>query len=133
MTDQPALTRNQQLVFGALEGAEGPLGAYRILEELRPAGFRAPLQVYRALDRLVELGLVHRIESLNAFVACSAGHHHGHGEETVAFAICEACGHVTEFVDTEFERRLGVWCGRHAFRRGRTTLEIRGLCEGCAA
>lgn len=131
MTDTSTLTRNQRLVLDALEGAEGPLGAYRILEELRPNGLRAPLQVYRALDRLVELGLVHRIECLNAFVACSAGH--DHGGETIAFAICEECGRVTEFVDPEFERRLGAWCSRHAFRRGKTTLEIRGLCESCAA
>lgn len=130
MTGAADLTRNQRLVLATLQGAEAPLGAYRILDELRDAGLRAPLQVYRALDRLVELGQVHRIECLNAFVACSAGH--DHGGETIAFAICEECGRVTEFADAEFERRLGVWCARHTFRRGKTTLEIRGLCEACA-
>jgi len=65
------LTRNQSLVFGALSRAEGPLSAYTILDQLRDDGFRAPLQVYRALDKLVETGMVHRLESLNAFVACS--------------------------------------------------------------
>ena len=64
------LTKNQTLVMGALSQAKGPLSAYTILDELRDDGFRAPLQVYRALEKLVELGLVHRLESLNAFVAC---------------------------------------------------------------
>ena len=60
------LTKNQKLVMGALSNANGPLSAYTILDELREHGFRAPLQVYRALEKLVELGLVHRLES-----ACS--------------------------------------------------------------
>ena len=54
------------------------------------AGLRAPLQVYRALDKLVETGLVHRLESLNAFVACA--HKHCHDDCASAFAICEKCG-----------------------------------------
>jgi Fur family zinc uptake transcriptional regulator len=64
------LTKNQSLVMGALTNSDGPLSAYTILDQLRDHGFRAPLQVYRALDKLVEFGLVHRLESLNAFVAC---------------------------------------------------------------
>jgi Fur family zinc uptake transcriptional regulator len=62
------LTKNQSLVMGALSQANGPLSAYTILDELREHGFRAPLQVYRALEKVVEFGLVHRLESLNAFV-----------------------------------------------------------------
>ncbi len=71
MTSVSDLTRNQSLVFNALDGASGPLSAYDILDKLRADGFRAPLQVYRALDKLVEYGMVHRLESLNAFVACA--------------------------------------------------------------
>ncbi|MCB1460156.1 MAG: transcriptional repressor, partial [Nitratireductor sp.] len=65
------LTRNQLLVLNALVAAGGPLSAYGILDQLREEGFRAPLQVYRALEKLVDQGKVHRLESLNAFVACS--------------------------------------------------------------
>ena len=54
MSATPALTKNQELVLGALEKAEGPLSAYTILDALRDDGLRAPLQVYRALDKLLD-------------------------------------------------------------------------------
>ena len=91
------LTKNQTLVFGALSEADGPLSAYSILDQLRDEGFRAPLQVYRALEKLLEFGMVHRLESLNAFIACSHPECESHG--TIAFAICETCGNVAEFAD----------------------------------
>lgn len=91
------LTRNQTLVFDVLSKAEGPLSAYTILDQLRDDGFRAPLQVYRALEKLLDYGMVHRLESLNAFVACAHPQCHEHG--LIAFAICEQCGQVTEFSD----------------------------------
>ncbi len=91
------LTRNQSLVFNALVESDGPLSAYTLLDRLREHGFRAPLQVYRALDKLVEFGMVHRLESLNAFVACAHPHDGCSGHGTVAFMICNTCGHVTSF------------------------------------
>jgi Fur family zinc uptake transcriptional regulator len=68
-----------------------------LLDQLRDDGFRAPLQVYRALDTLMKGGLVHRLESLNAFVACAEPHDHSH--RMTAFAICDTCGQVMEFSD----------------------------------
>ena len=128
------LTKNQDLVLGALKRSEAPLSAYVILDKLRDHGFRAPLQVYRALEKLIEMGLVHRLESLNAFVACahsgeSCCSHHG----TVAFAICNACGHVMEFHDHTVEHRLSDWARGKGFKQEKTTIEIRGLCVSCAA
>lgn len=128
------LTKNQDLVLGALKRSEAPLSAYVILDKLRDHGFRAPLQVYRALDKLIEMGLVHRLESLNAFVACahsgeSCCSHHG----TVAFAICNACGHVMEFHDHTVEHRLSDWARGKGFKQEKTTIEIRGLCATCSA
>ena len=73
MTTQQ-LTKNQGLVFDVLSHSQGPLSAYTILDKLRDHGFRAPLQVYRALEKLLEFGLVHRLESINAFVACAHPH-----------------------------------------------------------
>ncbi|MBO6785139.1 MAG: transcriptional repressor [Alphaproteobacteria bacterium] len=127
----PKLTRNQQLVFDALDAADGPLSAYTILDRLRDEGFRAPLQVYRALDKLVAHGLVHRIESLNAFVSCDhpAGQSHG----TVAFAICEDCGNVTEFAEQDVVKRLQDWARDEGFEAGSTVIELRGLCGNCRA
>ena len=123
------LTRNQELVLGALSAAPGPLSAYDILDKLRADGLRAPLQIYRALEKLVDRGLAHRLESLNAFVACADMHCHRKG--LIAFAICESCGKVDEFADAVIEERLGSWAKNDGFKVERTTMEIRGRCSDC--
>ena len=129
------LTRNQSLVFGVLEGAEAPLSAYTILDQLRDEGLRAPLQVYRALDKLVAFGLVHRLESLNDFVACNhpSGAADGESHGTVAFAICENCDSVAEFAEQDVAERLRSWAKAEGFEPHSTVIELRGLCEACAA
>jgi len=124
------LTRNQQLVLGTLAHAAGPLSAYDILDELRDEGLRAPLQVYRALEKLTERGLAHRLESLNAFVCCADESCHRTG--TIAFAICERCGHVEEFAEPAIEQKLRGWSKGTGFVPHRMTVELRGLCAGCA-
>lgn len=125
------LTRNQALVFETLEDAETPLTAYNILDQLNGQGLRAPLQVYRALDKLVEFGLVHRLESLNAFVACR---HPGCDSHTaVAFAICEKCGKVSEITDAALVSSLKSLTVGAGFVPRKTTVEIRGLCSQCQA
>lgn len=123
------LTKNQRLVLNALTRTEGPASAYSLLDQLRGEGFRAPLQVYRALEKLIEYGLVHRLESLNSFVACAHPHDHKHG--LVAFAICENCGQVEEFSDATVEKRLKGWANDHAFKLAKTTIELRGTCADC--
>jgi Fur family zinc uptake transcriptional regulator len=123
------LTKNQALVHGALTDDGGPLSAYTLLDKLRDDGFRAPLQVYRALDQLMAQGLVHRLESLNAFVACKHPACGRHGVS--AFAICETCGTVSEFTDKPIEERLSKWARGQSFKAERTTIELRGLCSAC--
>lgn len=123
------LTRNQELVLGALNTAPAPLSAYDILDRLREDGLRAPLQIYRALDKLMERGLAHRLESLNAFVACADGRCHRKG--LIAFAICGGCGKVDEFADAAIEERLGGWAERTGFAVKSTIMEIRGQCAQC--
>jgi Fur family zinc uptake transcriptional regulator len=125
------LTRNQELVLGALAHADGPLSAYDILDRLRDDGLRAPLQVYRALEKLTERGLAHRLESLNAFVCCADAHCHEAG--TIAFAICEGCGKVEEFAEPSVEQKLKGWSKSSGFRPNRITIELRGLCKACAS
>lgn len=129
---QPQLTKNQALVFDALSASAAPLSAYGILDLLRDKGFRAPLQVYRALDKLVEFGLVHRLESINAFVACAHPQSDCCAHGTVAFAICHKCGHVEEFHDHTIDHRLSDWAKGRRFKAEKTTIEIRGLCANCA-
>lgn len=132
MRSEPVLTANQLAVFEAMTAAATPLSAYAILERLRAGaapGIRAPLQVYRALDKLTALGLVHRLESLNAFIVCDQ--RCGRGDHPPAFAICDACGQVAEFVDPSVEKGLTRWSKGNAFRPKRVTVELRGLCENC--
>ncbi|HEX4297402.1 MAG TPA: Fur family transcriptional regulator [Devosia sp.] len=125
------LTRNQELVLGALAHAQAPLSAYDILDRLRGDGLRAPLQVYRALDKLTERGLAHRLESLNAFVCCADAARHRTG--TIAFAICEACGRVEEFAEPAIEARLDGWSKANGFAASRKTIELRGRCRDCVS
>ena len=125
------LTKNQTLVFDALTEAKGPLGAYGILEKLRDQGFRAPLQVYRALDKLIERGLVHRLESLNAFVACR--HPEADAHEAIAFAICDNCGAVAELDADAAARPIQDMADRIQFDLQSTVIELRGLCAACVS
>ena len=125
------LTKNQALVMGALSQSESPLSAYTILDQLRDDGFRAPLQVYRALDKLVEFGLVHRLESLNAFVACR--HPGCDAHQTIAFMICETCGQVNEISDTSLAERLKKLASKAGFALKKSTVELRGICGSCQA
>lgn len=125
------LTRNQELVLGTLAHANGPLSAYDILDRLRGDGLKAPLQVYRALEKLTERGLAHRLESLNAFVCCADAHCHATG--SLAFAICDRCGRVEEFAEPAITAQLAEWSGRTGFHPARMTIELHGQCKTCAA
>ncbi|UGX86396.1 Fur family transcriptional regulator [Phyllobacterium meliloti] len=131
MTTAQELTKNQTLVFNTLSRADGPLSAYTILDQLRGDGFRAPLQVYRALEKLLDYGMVHRLESINAFVACAHPHSHSHNHGMIAFAICEKCGQVSEFSDDVITQRVRQWTTDNAFKPSKTTIEIRGVCSSC--
>lgn len=126
----PDLTRQQALVLQALSRAGGPTSAYALLDGLRDQGFRAPPQIYRALEKLIGHGLVHRVESLNSFVACAHPHDHRHG--LLAFAICDRCGQVDEFSDAMIERRLKGWARDQAFAISTAALELHGTCAGCS-
>lgn len=129
------LTKNQALVLDLLKQQARPFTAYNILDQLREQGLKAPPQVYRALETLLEKGLVHRLESENAYVACvqpgcADGHNHGHA--IAAFAICEECGSASEFEGAEVDQIVRTWAGRKGFETRRTVLELRGLCQECA-
>ncbi len=134
MTDKQSgetLTRNQTLVLEALSAAETAMTAYALLDVLRDSGLRAPPQVYRALERLRALGLVHRIESLNAFVACCHPDH-DHAPATI-FAICEDCGTVSEIENEAIAGRLETVAGEADFKLSRSAIELKGQCGDCTA
>jgi Fe2+/Zn2+ uptake regulation proteins len=121
------LNETQKRVHRILTAAQNPLSAYEVLDKMRSKGAVTPPTVYRSLEKLIEKGLAHRLESLNAYVACKHPHHH----DMAAFAICEACGLVTEFTDSQIDERLTGWSDAHSFRPKKVTVEVRGLCGGC--
>ena len=125
------LTDKQQIVLDALLKSEVPLSAYALLDQLRDDGFRAPLQVYRALDKLMEGEHVHRLESLNAFVACRHSGCEGDGPQTVIFAICELCGRVREQSDLALHEALSALADRINFSLNSSVIELKGQCDNC--
>ncbi|TAN31138.1 MAG: transcriptional repressor [Castellaniella sp.] len=133
MSHSTTLTERQSIVLDALSHHAGPASAYALLEYLQGAsGLKAPQQIYRVLDKLLELGLVHRIESLNAFVACDQPHH-DHTRGLILLAICDQCGRVDESSDAAVERGLQRWASQHTFQMGGVSIEIHGTCGECAA
>jgi Fur family transcriptional regulator, zinc uptake regulator len=129
---EKSLTKNQALVLEELRKAAAPLTAYTLLDRLRDHGFRAPLQVYRALDKLLQRGEIHKIESINAFMTCTHDHHEGHHHGVAAFAICETCGQVDEFADQAIDERLSSWMKSTGFHANKSAIELRGECAACA-
>jgi len=122
------LTRNERAVLAALRQTPAARSAYDLLDELRDVGLKAPAQVYRALQKLIRLGLAHRIESVNGFVACA----HPQDDCFAAFAICTECGAVAEITDETLVEPLSRWARRSAFALDQVTLEARGRCRACA-
>lgn len=123
------LTKNQSLVMTTLTQSESALSAYAILDQLRDSGFRAPLQVYRALEKLVEFSMVHRLESINAFIACS--HPACDGHKALAFMICDECGRVDEITDHSLANRLKHLADKSSFTLNKATIELHGICQSC--
>lgn len=125
------LSRNEALVLGALKKGGGARTAYALLEELRLEGLRAPPQIYRALKSLGERGLVHRLDSRNAFVACAHAHDHGGAPHAVIFLVCERCDLVRELCDEAIDRRIEALAERQGFASPSAAVEIHGLCREC--
>ena len=123
------LTGPRRRVLELLLAADGPVKAYDLIAGFGATGEAAkPPTVYRALEFLERLGFAHRLESLNAYVTCRHPHHH----DMAAFAICEECGSVKEFTDSQISERLAHWSESNAFSPKKVTVEVRGLCESCA-
>lgn len=118
-----------RLIATALRDAGRPVSAYELIDQLRDDVVLAPQTVYRSLGRLIADGHAHRLESINAFVACR---HQKHDEGTAVFAICEACGAVNEFESAAAVAALGAWAADARFAVERMTLELRGTCAACS-
>ncbi len=123
------LTPIRRQVLETLLTSHRPLGAYEIIDELAKAMPRpAPVTVYRALDFLMQNGLVHRIESRNAFLACAHGHD---TSATVAFLICDRCGSVGEIPAVPVAQSLSAAARASGFAPKLSVVEITGTCAHC--
>ncbi|QEM84073.2 transcriptional repressor [Halomonas binhaiensis] len=122
------LNSKQRRALEALRQAQEPLSAYALLDLLRPHGFSAPTQVYRALEVLIKAGAVHRLETLNAYIACRLEHRH----ECTVFAICNHCGRTDELLDQDLSGCLDRLAQRRHFSCESITIEVRGTCATCS-
>jgi Fur family transcriptional regulator, zinc uptake regulator len=123
------LTPIRRHVLETLLASHNPLGAYEIIERMADKKARpAPITVYRALDFLRANGLVHRIESRNAFVACV--HKHG-GDDLIVFLICERCGAVGESPADAVAQALKASSRAAGFSPKSPLIEIVGICSHC--
>lgn len=122
----PVRRRVLELVWDSHE----PLGAYDLLEGLVEDGHRpAPPTVYRALEFLLGHGLVHRIDSLNAFVGCP----HPDGSHRTLFLICRQCRRAQELPADAVTKTVEGEAAGHGFVPEKMTMEVVGLCRACAA
>ncbi len=133
-----SLTALRGQVLRLVLEAGQPIGAYALLEKLKgERGPSAPPTVYRALDFLLEQGLIHKLERLNAFLPCVEPHQpcadgcaHDHPHQ---FLICTRCGRTSEIADHGVAHALEKAAARLGFRPARATVEVEGLCAACGA
>lgn len=122
------LTGQRRDILSCVAQGHSAVGAYDIIERMAERGNRpAPITVYRALDFLLAHGLVHKIESRNAFVACS----HSHEGQPAALLICETCGVVAELDVPEIFKSLNEKAKAQDFVPAHTLIEMAGTCGTC--
>jgi Fur family zinc uptake transcriptional regulator len=122
------LTALRRRVLELVWSGHQPVGAYALLEELRRHGHSAqPPTVYRALDFLMEHGLIHRIARLNAYVGCS----HPETPHAGQFLLCTGCGSAAEVDDPAISQAVVRRAEGLGFAVSRQTVEIEGLCPAC--
>ena len=123
------LSKNQQIVLNIIEKAKGPVKAYSILNNVQKKGINAPLQVYRALDKLIKIGKIHKVESRNAFIACK--NTNCEVSNATAFSICQACEKVSEIVNSKLSKYLKSFQDSTGMKYKKYNLEFFGLCQKC--
>ena len=129
MSQTQLLSKNQQVVLEIIEKAKEPLKAYSILYNVQKKGINAPQQIYRALDKLIEIGKIHKIESRNAFVACKNAN--CEISKATAFSICENCEKVTELNNPKLSKIITTFKDSSGMNYKKFNLELFGLCKKC--
>ena len=129
MQKQHNLSKNQQIIFDIIHNSSEPLKAYSILFNVQKKGIKAPLQVYRALDKLVEIGKIHKIESRNAFIACKNSN--CEVSNATIFSICNKCENVSEINNPKLSKYLTNFEDDTGMQYNKYNLEFFGLCKKC--
>jgi Fur family transcriptional regulator, zinc uptake regulator len=125
------LTELRQQVFAEIAGSHDAIGAYDVLDRLARKGTRvAPISVYRAIEALLHAGVIHRLETRNAFFACHAGHAPERGQ---LILLCERCGRVAEVPGEAVFNAIEAVVNSAGFRTRRTVAEVSGICADCQA
>jgi len=123
------LTPIRRRVLEMLHGLDRPVGAYDLVDLFGAQGRRmAPITIYRALDFLIEQGLVHRLASRNTYIASSGA---TSGRETTAFLICDGCGDVTEVTSPDVADTVLKVLREQGYQPRSRILEITGRCAHC--
>ena len=125
------MTELRREVLELIIKADAPVTAYQLLDQLKSIRKSAvPPTIYRSLDFLLENGLIHKIERLNAFVSCAeTDHRHADAQ----FLICKSCGTVAELEDHDISEALAQAASSRGFVPCRAVVEIDGLCADCVA
>lgn len=124
---EPKLSRNQSEILACLRETGEPMSAYAILDRVREAGISHPPTVYRALNDLMQKGMVHRLQSRSAFIACG----HGVCDGKFAFAICRRCDKVVEISLSDEDQAALLGLAPNEIMPEQVTVEIAGLCARC--
>ena len=120
----------QAEVLAIMRKHAGPVSAYDLLGELRGGNAKAaPTTVYRALSALTERGCVHRLESLNAYIACQCDDH----SHASILSICDDCGSVDERVAPDLLSKVSALLAKTGFEAKRHVIEVHGVCASCGA
>ena len=118
----------REKVLELIANASGPSKAYTLLEQLRSEhDSAAPPTVYRALEFLLEHGFVHKVESINAFVACP----HPSGTHLAQFLVCDQCGTAIELEGEMLPKLLTELAVAQQFSAERLVVEVHGRCINC--
>ena len=126
-------TKLRQQVFEEIAATHASIGAYEILARLGEKGTRvAPISIYRAIDALLDAGVIHRLESKNAFFACRRTDHTSKGKRPI-FLSCEKCGAVGEVDGQHIFDLIGEAAHAAKFVPRVKFVEVSGLCPRCAA
>ena len=129
MQKEHNLSKNQKIIFDLIDKSGGPMKAYSILFHVQKKVIKAPLQVYRALYKLVEIGKFHQIDIRNAFIACQNSI--VQVSKTTSFSICEICENVSEISNSKLSKYLSNFSDNSGMKYSKYNLEFFGLCKKC--